>query len=74
MDLEFFILGGYGQFVWSAFIFTFVSCLILYIKTKKELQKQEKMFLKEYEKLQPTEVKTVKEKKITKEVLSASSI
>ena len=74
MDLEFFILGGYGQFVWSAFIFTFVSCLILYIKTKKELQKQEKMFLKEYEKLQPAEVWADKEKKITKEVLSASSI
>ena len=74
MDLELFILGGYGQFVWSAFVFTFVSCLILYIKTKKELQKQEKMFLTEYEKLQPAEVKTAKEKKITKEVLSASSI
>ena len=74
MDLEFFILGGYGQFVWSAFIFTFVSCLILYIKTKKEFQKQEKMFLKEYEKLQPAEVRATKEKKITKEVLSASSI
>ncbi len=74
MDLEFFILGGYGQFVWSAFVFTFVSCLILYIKTKKELQKQEKMFLKEYEKLQPEEVRATKEKKIAKEVLSASSI
>ena len=74
MDLEFFILGGYGQFVWSAFIFTFVSCLILYIKTKKELQKQEKMFLREYEKLQPEEVRATKEKKIAKEVLSASAI
>ena len=74
MDLEFFILGGYGQFVWPAFTFTFVCCVVLYIKTKKELQKQEKMFLKEYEKLQPAEVRTAKEKKITKEVLSASSI
>ena len=74
MDLEFFILGGYGQFVWSAFIFTFVSCLILYIKTKKELQKQEKMFLKEYEKLHTAEIKIAKEKKITKEALSNSSI
>ena len=62
MDLELFILGGYGQFVWSAFVFTFVSCLILYIKTKKELQKQEKMFLKEYEKLHPAEVKDCKRK------------
>ena len=74
MDLEFFILGGYGQFVWPAFAFTFVSCVALYIRTKKELQKQEKMFLKEYEKLHIEETKTIKEKKITKEILSGSSI
>ena len=74
MDLEFFILGGYGQFVWPAFAFTFVSCVALYIKTKKELQKQEKMFLKEYEKLHIEETNTIKEKKITKEILSGSSI
>jgi len=74
MDLEFFILGGYGQFVWPAFTFTFVSCVMLYIRTKKELQKQEKMFLKEYEKQLIAEIKTTKEKKITKEALSGSSI
>lgn len=42
MNLEILILGGYGQFVWPAFIFTFVSCFSLYVKTKKEFQKQEK--------------------------------
>ena len=45
MNLEFLALGGYGQYVWSAFIFTAVSCLSLYIKTKKEFNKQEKIFL-----------------------------
>ena len=74
MDLEIFILGGYGQFVWPAFIFTFVSCFILYKKTKKELLKQEKLFLREYEQLSPVKIKTVEEKKITKEALSGSSI
>ena len=74
MDLEIFILGGYGQFVWPAFIFTFVSCFILFKKTKKELLKQEKLFLKEYEQLSPVKIKTVEEKKITKEALSGSSI
>ena len=74
MDLEIFILGGYGQFVWPAFIFTFVSCFILYKTTKKELLKQEKLFLKEYEQLSPVKIKTVEEKKITKEALSGSSI
>ena len=74
MDLEIFILGGYGQFVWPAFIFTFVSCFLLYKKTKKELLKQEKLFLKEYEQLSPVKIKTVEEKKIAKEALSGSSI
>ena len=74
MDLEFLILGGYGQFVWPAFIFTFVSCLILYKKTKKELQKREKMFLREYKQPDVLEINVVKEKKAIKETLSGSSI
>ena len=74
MNLEFFILDGYGQFVWPAFIFTFVSCVALYRKTRKELQKQEKIFLSEYEELHATKIKSTEEKKTTKEVLSGSSI
>ena len=74
MDLKFLILGGYGQFVWPAFIFTFVSCFILYAKTKKELQNQEKIFLKEYGQLNYQKVKTVQREEIATEVSSDSSI
>jgi len=70
MNLEFLILGGYGQFVWPAFIFTFVSCFSLYVKTKKEFQKQEKIFLKEFKQMQSEKIETVKEK----EALSGSPI
>ena len=70
MNLELLILGGYGQFVWPAFIFTFVSCFSLYIKTKKEFQKQEKNFLKEFKQMQTEKIETAKEK----EVLSGSPI
>ena len=70
MNLEFLTLGGYGQFVWPAFIFTFVSCFALYVKTKKEFKKQEKMFLKEFKQAQTKKIETVKEK----EVLSGSQI
>ena len=70
MNLDFLILGGYGQFVWSAFIFTFVSCFVLYIKTKKEFKKQEKIFLKEFKQIQTEKIETNKEK----EVLSGSPI
>ena len=70
MNLELIILGGYGQFVWPAFIFTFVSCFSLYVKTKKEFQKQEKIFLKEFKQMQTEKIETVKEK----EALSGSPI
>ena len=70
MNLELLILGGYGQFVWPAFIFTFVSCFSLYVKTKKEFQKQEKIFLKEFKQMQTEKIETVREK----EALSGSPI
>ena len=70
MNLEFLILDGYGQFVWPAFIFTFVSCFALYVKTKKEFQKQEKIFLKKFKQTQTENIETVKEK----EALSGSPI
>ena len=70
MNLEFLILGGYGQFVWPAFIFTFVSCFSLYVKTKKEFQKQEKIFLKKFKQTQTENIETAKEK----ETLSGSPI
>ena len=74
MDLKFLILGGYGQFVWPAFIFTFVSCFILFVKTKKEFQKQEKIFLQEYGQLKIQKVKTVQKEEIATVALSDSSI
>ena len=70
MNLELLILGGYGQFVWPAFIFTFVSCFSLYVKTKKEFQKQEKIFLKKFKQMQTEKIETAKEK----EALSGSPI
>jgi len=74
MNLEFLFLDGYGQFVWPAFIFSFVSCTVLFIKSKKELAKQEKMYLNEYAELKTMKIRTIIEKKNTKKILSGSSI
>ena len=74
MNLNLFILGGYGQFVWSAFIFTFVICFYLYLKTKKELQKQEKLFLKEFRQSQTAKIVVNSQKENTKKVLSGNSV
>ena len=72
MNLELLVLGGFGQFVWPAFIFTFVSCFLLYIKTKKELEKQEKVFLVEFKQKPTAKIEIVKRKKLLKEVLLGS--
>ena len=72
MNLELLILGGYGQFVWPAFIFTFLSCFLLYLKTKKELQKQEKIFLNEYKQFHNIIIEVAKRKETTKEALSVN--
>ena len=67
MGVEILILGGYGQFVWPAFIFTFVSCFVLYARTKREFKKHEKIFSREFEQSQ---IKTTRQK----EALSGSTI
>ena len=73
MNLDFFILSGYGQFVWPAFIFAFVSCLYLYLKTKKEFKKQQKMFLNEFEQSHTAKIKVIQQKEMIKRVLSGDS-
>ena len=73
MNIEFLVLGGYGNFVWPAFIFTFVSCFLLYIKTKKELKRQEKMFLIEFKQIPIAKIEVAKQKELLKKVLSSSS-
>jgi len=72
MSSELLILGGYGQFVWPAFIFTLASCILLYLKTKKELKKQEKLFLIEYKQKTVARVKVAKQKIHSKEILSGN--
>ena len=72
MNMEFFILGGYGNFVWSAFIFTFVTCFLLYLKTKKELKKQEKKFLIEFKQIPVSEIEITEQKELSEKILSGS--
>ena len=70
MFIEFLTMGGYGQFVWSAFIFSFVSCFYLYLKTRFELKQQEKIYLMEFNEIEARKVEFIKRKQSTVEALS----
>ena len=51
MIIELIFMNGYGAFVWSSFVITFVVCTFVYYKTRKTLKKYEKEFAKEIEEL-----------------------
>ena len=72
MDIDLLFLGGYGHFVWPAFIFTFASCFLLYLKTSKELKLQEKKLLSEFNHLQVKEGMIAESKETSRKVLSGS--
>ncbi len=74
MNMELLVLDGYGIFVWPAFIFAFVSCFLLYLKTKKEFKRQEKFFLIEFKQIPVKKNEVSKQKELSKEVLSGSSV
>ena len=62
MDIKALFLGEYSQFVWPAFLFTFLSCSYLFFITKKELDKHAKMFLNEFDQFQTIKIETIKKK------------
>ena len=65
-------LKGYGIFVWSSFLITFIVCGIVYFKTRKTLKKYEKEFAKEIEALSVDQKKIVLENsKIASKVFSS---
>ena len=73
MNFEFFIMNGFGIYVWSAFAFTFIVCLFLYIRTRKTLKKLEKDFIKEVNNLSEEQFEDIKKQKIAKEILISHS-
>ena len=49
------VLQNPGFFVWASFGITFLSCSIMYYRTRKELKKYEKEFILEFKKLSNVE-------------------
>ena len=67
--MELLSMNGYGQFVWAAFTFSFASCLYLYLKTRIEFKKQEKIYLLEFGSIETQKIQFSKRKKSTEEAL-----
>ena len=73
MNLNIFFMDGYGLYVWSAFVFTFLVCFILFFKTKRSLNKLENEFKEEVKKLSAEQTDTLKTRKIPREILTSQS-
>ena len=72
MNLDLFIMNGYGLYVWLSFGITILSCAFFYYKTYKTLKKYEKNFAKELDKLSEADKKKALEKsKVASQVLKS---
>ena len=56
MNLDLFIMNGYGLYVWSAFAFTLFIFLILYKVTSRQLIKEKAKFARKYETLNSDQI------------------
>ena len=70
MFIEHLTMNGYGQFVWTAFTFSFLSCLYLYLKIRVEFKKYQKIYLSEFVSTEVEKIKFRERKKSEAEVLS----
>ena len=66
-------MNGYGIYVWPSFLFTFLVCLFLFLKTKKTLKKLEKDFIKETQSLSYEQLEDLKKQKVAREILISHS-
>ena len=62
-------MNGYGPYVWSAFSFTLVSFISLYLLAKLQLLKEQKRYIAKFGLLSKAKVAIASEQKINKEIL-----
>ena len=74
MISNFITMNGYGLYVWLSFGIVFVSCVVVYFKTKKTLKKYEQEFLAELKALTLEEKnKALENSKVAQQILATSS-
>ena len=70
--INFLSMNGYGVYVFSAFVFTMVNFLGLYLIVRYQLKKEQQKFVEKFGKLNLDKVSVANKQKINKEILSAS--
>ena len=67
------LMDGYGLYVWSAFIFTFLSFITLYLVIKAQYIKEKNKFIVKFGTLNSDRAAFAKSQSINKEILSNTS-
>ena len=65
------LMNGYGLFVWSSFAITFLTCAVVYYKTRKTLKKYEKRICKKLMNFLLNKKVVLESSKIASKVLSS---
>ena len=73
MTKNLFFMSGYGMYVWSAFSFTLVSFLTLFLIIKNQYNKEKNKFLAKFGSLNSEKAAFAKSQIINKEILSNTS-
>ena len=68
-----FFMNGFGLYVWSAFIFTLVSFLTLFLVIKIQYNKEKNKFIAKFGSLNSEKAAFAKSQGINKEILSNTS-
>ena len=62
-------MNGYGLYVWSAFSFTLLSFVSLFLVIKLQLLKEKRKFVSKFGLLNTEKARVAKSQKINKEIL-----
>ena len=71
---ELIIMNGYGLYVWSAFAFTLLSFVSLYVVIKVQYIREKNKFIAKFGNLNSERATFAKSQKINREILSNTSI
>ena len=70
---ELIYMNGYGSYVWTAFAFTLISFVSLYVVVKVHYIKEKKKFITKFGTLNSKRAAFAKTQSINKEILSNTS-